>query len=263
MKRFLLVLFVVFSLGASAQMPHMKWLSKANFDIRSMATDAFDNVIFAGEFKNSIIIGNDTLVSNHDTLTSYGYDVIIVKMDSAGNILWYHQIGMAESEYTADITIDKNNDVYLLEGFNYYTVIEGDSILNCSGHQPLLIKYSSAGDFLWWKRPAFSSNGCMHPRMLRIDQDDNLLIMNDIFYAPNIYFPDTTLIDSMGYTHISKYNPDGNFQWVRAFNNDIYQLTTDYSNNILLIKRTDTTRVFDFIKLSPNGNLLWRKKLNY
>jgi hypothetical protein len=257
MKRFLLVLFVVYSLGASAQIPNLKWLNEIHFKVISMVADEEDNIYIAGDMNDTLFIDNDTLLSNHG-------DVFLAKIDSTGNFLWYKHIGGSDFDNTVDIRLGENNEVFLLTIFDYTTTIEGDSIpYSLIGHRPLLVKYSTDGDFLWWKIPGYADHGCFHGRMLRCDHENNLIMMSDISYTDNVIFADSILSDSLGYTHISKYNSDGVFQWVRAFNDDIFQVTTDISNNVIILKKTDTNSITDLIKLSPEGNLLWKKQISH
>jgi len=259
MKRLFFLMLVVYSYGVSAQLPNLKWLQSVHMDVRSMITDADDNLYVAGDLEGTCVMGNDTLVSKR-------IDVVIVKYDTAGNFLWYKQIGGIDLDNAVDIKLDKNNNVYLSFLFDFTTTIEGDSIpyVYEYGHRPIIIKYSPDGEFLWWKIPAYNNFGCFHPRMFRIDQADNLIIADDIYPMGSIgivLYGDSTIADTLGWYHISKYNSDGVFQWMRTYNNEIKQIVTDRSNNILFIQKTDTNSVFDFKKLSPNGSLLWSRKI--
>jgi len=237
-------------------MPGLKWVKEIPIDIISMITDDNDNIYLAGDIKDTIVMGNDTLVPVKT-------DVVLAKYDSSGNLLWYKMVGGPDYDNTVDIRLDNNNNVFLLVLFDYTIIIEGDTIPYLGVHRPLLVKYSADGDFLWWKMPAHTDYGCFHPRMLRSDHDNNLIMMSSTSFAGNVIFPDTTLADSLGQFHISKYNADGTFQWARAITYGIEQMTTDNLNNVLLIKATDTNSVYFFIKLSPEGNLIWKREINF
>jgi len=260
MKKIVLFLFVIFSQGLSAQIPEIKWIKTLPFGIISQATDAEDNIYIAGDFSDTISFGDETLVAKG----GYWTDVLIAKYDSAGNILWFKQIGGLDSDNTAEIGVDNNNDVYLLSCFNNNTIIEGDTIpTQENNHRPLLVKYSKDGDYLWSMVPAYNPFGCVHPVKLKVDDNNNVIIMGNTFYGTNTIFPDSTIADSLASYFIAKYNADGAFKWARGFKTDIYQLTLDKSDNIVFFKYPDTSyNVVDFIKLSPEGNLLWTRKID-
>lgn len=261
MKKIVLLFLLICSQGLSAQIPEIKWIKTLPFEIISQDVDAEDNIYIAGDFGDTISFGNEILVANG----GYWSDILIAKYDSAGNLLWFKQVGGFDSDNVAEIGVDNNNDVYLLSCFNNNTIIEGDTIpTQVNNHRPLLIKYSKNGDYLWSMIPVYNQLGCFHPEKLKVDNDNNVIIMGNTFYGTNVIFPDTTIADSLASYFIAKYKADGAFEWARGFKNSIHQLTLDKSDNVILLKQSDTTyNVTDFIKLSTEGNLLWTRKIDF
>lgn len=255
MKRILLLLLIVFSYSLQAQIPDLKWLKTLPFGVKCQVIDSEDNIYIAGDFSGTIVFDSVILTSNG----TYP-DIIVIKYDSSGNLLWYKQIGGLDGDWVMGLKIDNNNDLLLTNCFNYNTIIEGDTISHTGGHCPLIIKYSKDGDYIWSMIPVYSES-CFHPRLSSIDNENNFYVYGTIFPNGNVIFPDTIIADSMGiFSYVAKYNSDGAFKWARGFNNDIYQMTNDRLNNLLLIKRSDTSGN-DFIKLSPDGDLIWNRQI--
>lgn len=260
MKKIVLLFLLIYSQCLLAQIPEIKWIKTLPFEVISQDADAEDNIYIAGDFGGTISFGNETLVANG----GHWSDILIAKYDSAGNLLWFKQVGGFDSDNVAEIGVDNNNDVYLLSCFNNNTIIEGDTIpTQENNHRPLLIKYSKNGDYLWSMIPVYNQLGCFHPVKLKVDNDNNVIIMGNRSYGTNLIFPDTTIADSLASCFIAKYNADGAFKWVRGIKHDLYQLTLDKSDNIIFIKQSDTVyNPHDLIKLSTEGNLLWTRKID-
>ncbi len=258
MKRFLLVLFIVFSLGASAQIPNLKWVKNIPFIINSMVSDENENVYAIGTFEDTITVDNTHIFSSGD-----GTDVIMAKYDSTGNLIWYKQVGGLNSDFATEIKLDNDDNLYLLTCFNYNTIIEGDTIpTQENSHRPLLVKYSKDGDFLWWKIPVYTEYACFHPQNLRIDNENNILLTGNSFYGTNVIFPDTIMpVNSDSYFYIAKYNSDGEFQWASRYNNEVAQISLDQANNILFVNYNDTSGI-SLNKLLPNGEQQWIRIIN-
>ncbi len=73
-----------------------------------------------------------------------GYDLFLIKCDTAGNRIWLHQWGNSMDQSANALCIDQNEDI-LLGG---YTVIVMEGKVNTN---LLLIKFDSSGSVLWNK----------------------------------------------------------------------------------------------------------------
>jgi hypothetical protein len=77
-----------------------------------------------------------------DQIHSPGFNIILLKADSAGNFLWAKTIGGSGDEYSYGITPTNHNGVMLAGGTNGY---------NCDSTDLLLISVDSSGTIIWAK----------------------------------------------------------------------------------------------------------------
>ncbi|MBC8045856.1 MAG: hypothetical protein H7Y00_03625, partial [Fimbriimonadaceae bacterium] len=112
-----------------------------NDEITSMIETYDHNYILAG-VSNSGITGNKTEASRGE------YDYWIVKVDTAGNILWQKTIG--GNEYDILLSIDKTSDCnYILGGYSESS-ISGEKTQPNSGLEDYwLIKIDESGNIIW------------------------------------------------------------------------------------------------------------------
>lgn len=244
--------FIVLTHNVSGQVPSFEWVKKIPFEIVGQCTDSADNVYISGMFQGTLHFENMTLTSDQQS-----YDILIAKFDSTGNLQWCKQYGGGEYDGAADLKIDHDNNLLVLNYFNKWTVYYGDTIVaGMNIHGGIFFKLSDEGDLIWRKQPGYNDNGCFHVLTSSIDQDNNILVMGNIEWGNGI-FQDTTIAVGAWQTRyfIAKYDNDGDFIWVKTFQDEIKQCSIDDSNNILVI--TDTIGKYD-----SDGNLCWGKKFN-
>jgi hypothetical protein len=92
------------------------------------------NIVMTGYFnKPSITFGDITLNNvNSD-------DIFIAEFDANGNVSWAESIGGMNTETSAAITIDPNNNIYITGWFNSSTMKFGSDVLNNNGNLDLFI----------------------------------------------------------------------------------------------------------------------------
>jgi len=92
-----------------------------------IAVDANGNSYVTGYFKSTATFGTTTL-------TSSGYeDIFVAKLNSSGNWLWAKQAGGTSSDYTNDIAVDANGNIYVTGEIFEESAIFGTTTLNSSG----------------------------------------------------------------------------------------------------------------------------------
>jgi len=119
-----------------------------------LSTTADNSIYASGHFKNTITINNDTIESN-----THG-NIITVKFNSNGEIIWHKEIFTLENWSSSnlgiiDISSDNKGNVYLLSTIGKGISIEGDTF-NLSPYtyqitDYIIIKYDSAGNYQWNK----------------------------------------------------------------------------------------------------------------
>ena len=100
-----------------------------------------------------LLLGGDAYigVSGDKTQTGAGmYDYWIVKIDSAGNILWDKTFGGSSSEEFSGIQ-KTNSGGFLLSGDSYSTISGEKTENNLGSEQTWIVKIDSAGNKIWDK----------------------------------------------------------------------------------------------------------------
>jgi len=134
---------------------------------------AWYNLAISGD--NSIYSWNrfshNTVFNGDSILTHSADNLIIVKWNPAGNVLWHREIlkttylsPYGYSSYIKDMSSDQEGNLYLLCKFEEALVIEGDTLIpnyswcnSISNFSYLLIKYNPQGDMQWYKRLGFDN----------------------------------------------------------------------------------------------------------
>lgn len=136
--------------------------------ITAIAMDAAYNVYFTGYFEGGITLAKNILHSEGD------YDMLIGKLNSAGNLIWAKKIGDTEIDLANSLAIDKQNNIYITGQFEQTVDFDpwgGNFDLTAIGSFDIFIHkinqcdsavyeetISSCGPYLWLGR-TFDSSG--------------------------------------------------------------------------------------------------------
>lgn len=173
-------------------------------------------------------------------------DIIIVKYDSNGDILWNKTWGGNFDDSGLSVTTDSSNNIYVT---GYSKSFEGGSYDIC------LLKYSSGGDLFWNK--IWGGNNDEKGYSVKLDSLGNVFI-GGYLKIENGY-DDVVLL---------KYDSiNGNFlenrTWGEFYDDRALDIVIDSSNNIYLTGYTDNfeaiVRDLFLIKYNSTGDLVYNK----
>jgi hypothetical protein len=150
-----------------------------------VAVDPFNNVIVAGAFTDSLILGDIELRTNTR-------DAFLAKFSVAGDLLWATPIGDENPDVAYGITTDGQGDVYV----NGYR----------SGMSGVLWKYTSGGDFVWQADIVSASD-------IAVDPSHNTLLSGSYQGALSVGDSEVTSNGSNDF-FIAKYDRSGQGLWV-------------------------------------------------
>jgi hypothetical protein len=211
------------------------------------------------DFANAVLVdqnGNAYVVGGTDSFGAGWYDVLILKFDSSGNLLWSHTWGGSSFDVGYDVSFDTNGNLAIAaESYSY-------------GNATVLLKFSSAGAFIGsytWKGPATYDSAYS----ITVDSSGNAILAGtswDYSVSPN-HNPILIL----------KYDNQGNLLWNRNWAGPSEDeitgrrtVRTDAQGNLYITGHTSTSctnsnfSLCDFdvllLKIDPNGNLLWTRR---
>jgi uncharacterized delta-60 repeat protein len=171
-------------------------------------------------------IGYDIEIDSNDnfyvigTTKSYGSgsgDIILIKFDSSGNVIWNQTWGNSLNDEGSGLALDSNGDIYVLGKTTSYGAGEDDIVL---------IKYNSSG-YQYWNKTwgGLSSDLGMD---IAIDNNNSVIVVG------------STESFGSGFTDgvLLKFNSSGNLLWNQTWggsSRDVGRGVAIDSNNIIYI----------------------------
>lgn len=119
-----------------------------------LAVDSVGNVYIAGGFQGTKQFGTTWLTSAGD------YDILVLKYDSNGNLLWAKRAGSAYDDRANGVTIDYYGDIYVTGEFRDKAGFDTDTINNNggpNGRDIFVARMKPNGNWVWAKKAG--SNG--------------------------------------------------------------------------------------------------------
>lgn len=262
MKKTYFLLALVFSVPMLAQAPDILWQKSIGGTATEMvyalvATD--DGGCVTAGWSNS---NTGLFIGNHG-----GYDVVIVKFDSDGDIEWQKLYGGSGNDTAKDIKKTADGG-YIVVGSSNSS--DGDATGNHGDNDYWIIKLAATGDVQWQK----SIGGSQDDRASRIIQtgDGGYLVSGESYSTDGDRLP---LLPGIRNRWIVKLTAAGVISWHTSFwantGNGMVELAQQPNGNFavgyvssqpigVLVGGTETYYNNAFIKLfDAAGNELWSK----
>lgn len=228
--------------------------------------DSQGNVFVAGYF-------SDTLNILGQQFTGQGWEIFLVKLDPAGQILWIQHPESDGSELGHGLTVDANDNVILTGWFQNSITFKNGSNLKCKGSSDILIaKYNNDGEFLYADNPG--GPGVDYAFKAAADAHGN-------YYIGGIATPGATIgnhnFDQYA-CYVAKYDQNNNFTDIGTiagpvgtygFNCDKegnvyfcghYSDTAYFGNDIAIEEQNQSTNGF-IAKFNTQGHWEWVYRL--
>ncbi len=193
-------------------------------------------VALAVDTSNDIILGGITSDTLGDSKIG-NYDIVLSKYDSAGNMIWFKQLGTTSNDYLKDVAVASSGNIYFT-GYTYGTI---DASYDYADYdedndyaEMFLIKYNSSGTEQWIKQSGSSVNDWSNSVV--VDSSENIYITGET--------KGDVTGDNEGYRDlvILKYDASGDSAWViqngSTINDTANGITIDSSNDIYITGKT-------------------------
>ena len=229
-------------------------------------TDADENSYVIGTFSVSATIDNFTLTAS-GAISSSGnsvYDLVIVKYDPNGNVVWAKQAGEITSGGNYDISISNGNS-YVTGAFSETAVLGSYSFSVTATAYPMatfLSKYDNNGNLLWAnKATTIGSMPRIYPSAIGTDEAGNSYVTGN--FSGTATFDTITISGIGGYNlFIVKYDPAGNALWAKqagdanvASSASSYNISVDATHyNLHITGSFHETIAFDTFTLTTGSN---------
>ena len=130
---------------------------------RSIAVDGSGNVHVTGDFGGTLEF--EPGVAPH-TFNSFGStDILVVKLNSSGAVIWVKQLGGIDDDHATAISLDETGNVYTTGGFHgtgdFDPGPETNSLSSGNSGDIFISKLGTDGDFKWAKQLGSSIWGGM------------------------------------------------------------------------------------------------------
>lgn len=197
----------------------------------AVTTDADGNVYLAGYFYSpTITIGTYTFTNAGNV-----GDILVVKYDPDGTVLWATREGAAGLEIPYAIAVDDQQNMIVAGRFSSNAITIGTTTLVQQGSMDVfVVKYSAAGNVLWATGAGGGSNDEAYA--LALDSNSDIIVAG--YYTQVATFGAFTLANpGLGNIFLAKCDAGtGAFQWAHATASDgderVLAIDLDAADNI-------------------------------
>lgn len=247
--------------------------------------DSNGNIINVGVFNGVADVqagpGLLNLVSNGDQ------DIFIIKYNTDGVILWAKSIGQSDADYVKGVTTDANGNIFVAGSFVNTLDLNPDAPVNnftSSGSQDaFVLKLDANGNYIWAK--TFGSSSYESPQSIVLSATGEIFITGVYTGASDMDpGPGSFILGAQNWddTFVLKLDASGNFVWAKGLvgsgfdtaieigldaTGNVYVggafdevLDLDPGPGVFTINCSGSRNIF-FLKLDPNGNFVWGKKI--
>jgi len=229
---------------------------------QNIAVDSAGNIIVVGSTQG--YLGDDILGTNQ------GYfDVLIVKYDGFGNVLWKRQFGSISNDSANAVAVDGADNIYIT-GSAWDDIDGSGPEVHYGGQDFFVAKYDATGNRQWLHQFGTSNSSEIGNSIAVSSSGDRIYVAGSPAYiaqldqngenpqqlshppssgevtgvvvdsAGNVYLSGNTFIDLDGPSgpaeyhgssdgYVSKYNASGILQWVRQVGSRGWDVATDVS----------------------------------
>ncbi|MFM9052389.1 MAG: T9SS type A sorting domain-containing protein [Bacteroidota bacterium] len=165
------------------------------------------DIYIFGTFLDTTIFGADTLT------TGGGYDLFVVKYDTAGQLMWANTYGGPSQEAASSIASDPSGGLFMTGYFFQSTILGNDTLAGTgTASDVFLARFDSNGQIIWAEREGGSSTD--QPAQITCGNNGDLYLT--AYYQQHSIYGSDTLSSGTGVgTVIARYESSGTLSGVR------------------------------------------------
>ena len=248
--------------------------------ISSMAVDGSGTTYSVGAYEGTVDFDPG---SGTESLTSTGADdTFVVKLDSAGELVWAKSLGGSSHDQAVDVASDDSGNVYVLGRFygtaDFDPGLDVSNLTSNGAFDAFIVKLNSNGEFLWAR--SYGNSYDDQPHAVAVDSSGKVYItgwfQQTVDFDPGV---ETESFASAGSTdaYLLKLNSNGDFESFTQFGStsqdrgsaiaidnadNVYVIgdfagTIDFDPGLGTTNKTPTAYDAFIVKLDSGGGLVW------
>ncbi|MFT3764369.1 MAG: hypothetical protein QM820_02430 [Minicystis sp.] len=218
-----------------------------------IAVDSKGNVVLAGQLLGTLNVDGQTVQS------AGGADVLVVKLDAAGAVIWAKAFGGASSQSAWALATDSHDDVIVAGSFTGSLSFGGATLSNPGGGQDAFLTKLAADDgaHVWSKsfsEPSGQPSSSQVINDIAVDAADNILIVGSFDGSSDwggLSFTSNGQLDII----LAKYDASGNHGWSASFGGPGFDVGTrvaaDSTGNAVMVGYHGSTVYFGGSNIPP------------
>jgi gliding motility-associated-like protein len=174
----------------------------------AICTDKKDGVYITGGFDHTWPFGTTSLTS------SGGYDVFVMKYDTAGVFQWATSGGSRKDDWSNGICADNKGFIYVTGEHRDSLIYDTVLIKNYDGRDVFVMKIDAANGKPVWGKRAGSNKGSERGNSVWADTACNVYVAGDVWagaeFGDNITIGPNNKLQAF----VAKISPEGKWRWV-------------------------------------------------
>lgn len=253
------------------------------FTTARITVDNAGNIYLLGSYQG--LIDLDPGITSDFRTSTGNYDIFLLKIDSAGSLIWSKVIEVNSNLPSGSIITDINDNVYFTGLFRNSVDFDpgtGAHILNAPSGGGFIEKLNSSGNLVWVKQ---FDTGIIWGSKIEIDIFGNLCLTgsfeNTVDFNPGIGVSNLSSLGKLD-CFIQKLDSNGVLIWVKqigglgdeygtsvstdllgnVYTTGIFENAVDFDPGTAVHNLTAVGQTDGFIqKMDSNGNFLWVNKI--
>ena len=148
--------------GQCAPLPLHLWstsfMGAKSDNLQDVAVDEAGNSYLLGVYKSTTLLLGDDILSDELLENAGDTDMLLVKLDSEGELLWSNSIGGEEPEYPYSLSLDSQGNAYVLGDYSSAELDFGNGAVGNAGKSDVFLAKFSSDGVLAWSRTAGGSD---------------------------------------------------------------------------------------------------------